>query len=359
MNELLDSCVVVKLTCLLASRPRAACYTTSSQSSLMGCRMEQIADAARGRRRFLWFAAGVLAYNIAVILWGAFVRATGSGAGCGSHWPVCNGAVLPRAESVETLIEFAHRTTSGVALVLVVLMFVWARRLYPAGHLVRMGARLSLIFIITEALLGAGLVLFELVAHNESLARAVSMGLHLVNTFILLATLTLTCWWASGGGRPALRGGGWAGKALLAALVGMIIVGATGAIIALGDTLISQAEGRALGPLATVLRDLRPIHPLIALAVSVYVVIVARMLAEERGGRLLGRLSLIVSGLVLLQIGAGALNVALSVPVWMQIVHLLLADLLWIALVLLSAVALSQQAGVKAASAMPAQSPAQ
>ena len=65
-------------------------------------------------------AWAVLAYNVVVILWGAIVRATGSGAGCGSHWPLCNGVVLPNAEKASTLIEFAHRATSGIALLLVV-----------------------------------------------------------------------------------------------------------------------------------------------------------------------------------------------------------------------------------------------
>jgi heme A synthase len=140
--------------------------------------------------RFAKYAWGVLAYNILVILWGAYVRATGSGAGCGSHWPLCNGEVIPRAEQVETLIEFAHRLTSGLSLLLVVGLLVWAFRSYPKGHLVRLGAGLSMFFIITEALVGAGLVLFEWVAQDVSSGRVISMAVHLVNTFLLLASLT-------------------------------------------------------------------------------------------------------------------------------------------------------------------------
>src|SRR5215467_12703113 len=70
------------------------------------------------------FAWGVLAYNVAVIAWGAFVRASGSGAGCGRHWPLCNGEVVPRPTSVATVIEATHRATSGLALVGVVGLLV-------------------------------------------------------------------------------------------------------------------------------------------------------------------------------------------------------------------------------------------
>ncbi|MCB0131087.1 MAG: COX15/CtaA family protein, partial [Caldilineaceae bacterium] len=138
-------------------------------------------------KRFTIFAWAVLAYNIVVILWGAFVRATGSGAGCGSHWPLCNGEILPRATEVETLIEFSHRITSGIALIAVVVLLIWALRSYPRGHRVRRGAQASMFFMFTEALVGAGLVLFEYVAHNVSIARAYWMAGHLMNTFLLLA----------------------------------------------------------------------------------------------------------------------------------------------------------------------------
>src|SRR5690606_7460601 len=164
-------------------------------------------------RRYLWLAWGTLAYNLGVIAWGAYVRATGSGAGCGSHWPLCNGEVIPRSPTAETLIEFSHRVTSGLALLLVVVMVVWARRLFPKGHPARLGAWLSLGVMVLEALLGAGLVLFGLVADDDSVARAVVMGLHLVNTLVLLGARTLAAWWASGG-RP-FRVGGHAGMGLL------------------------------------------------------------------------------------------------------------------------------------------------
>src|SRR5436853_6203595 len=94
------------------------------------------------------FSIGVLCVNLAVIAWGAFVRATGSGAGCGSHWPLCNGEVLPRAPSVERIIEFSHRLTSGLSLLLVVALCVWAFRVHPRGHGVRRTSAAAVVFIL-------------------------------------------------------------------------------------------------------------------------------------------------------------------------------------------------------------------
>src|SRR5579872_7096825 len=163
----------------LAVGPRAA--AAPSANSL----------AVPAHRRFRGFAWGVLAYNVLVILWGALVRATGSGAGCGGHWPLCNGDVLPDVSKIGTVIELTHRVMSGVALVLVAAMFVWAWKTFAPSHPARRWAAWSLIFILTEALLGASLVLLGHVARNESVGRVYSLGLHLVNTFLLLASLAL------------------------------------------------------------------------------------------------------------------------------------------------------------------------
>ena len=126
----------------------------------------------RPNNRFAWFTWGLLVYNLLVILWGAYVRATGSGAGCGAHWPLCNGEFVPRAAAVETLIEFTHRLSSGLVLVLTVALIVWAWRKYPRGHAIRISSAFVGFFTLTEALVGAGLVLFEMVADNPSFSRA-------------------------------------------------------------------------------------------------------------------------------------------------------------------------------------------
>jgi heme A synthase len=283
--------------------------------------------------RYSWFT---LAYNIAVILWGAFVRASGSGAGCGSHWPLCNGEVLPRSPRIETVIELTHRVTSGIALLLVVGLVVMAFRRRPRGHSARGAAVATMILMLTEAAVGAGLVLFELVADNQSMARAMFMATHLANTFFLLGALTLTAHFASGGAPFRWRGlWGSAGLGLLA----LIVAGVSGAVAALGDTLfpahsLGEALRQDLSPTAHLLIRLRFLHPVISVTAGVVVLVVAaRALLEPE----LVRPARWTAGLVLAQILAGVLNVTLLAPVWMQIVHLLLADLLWIAAVLLGA----------------------
>jgi len=297
--------------------------------------------------RFARYTWGVLAYNLVVILWGAFVRATGSGAGCGSHWPLCNGEVVPREATVETVIEFTHRATSGVALLAVIGLFLWARRAYPPGSIVRVGARLSLVFIVIEALLGAGLVLFELVADDASSLRAFSMVAHLVNTFILLAVLTLTAWWASGAPAPRVRANLPEARLLGVGFLVLLLVGATGAIAALGDTLFpssSLGEGfrdsfsRDSHPLI----QLRKYHPLIAILGGLIVVGIARRAARIGEPGVVRTLAAGVTGLYLVQLLIGIVNLTLLAPVSLQLVHLLFADFVWIAFVLLSAAVVSR-----------------
>jgi heme A synthase len=288
------------------------------------------------------FAWATLGYNILVILWGAYVRATGSGAGCGSHWPLCNGVVVPRAPGLETMIEFTHRLTSGLALLLVIGLFFWALRAYPKGHIVRFGASMSILFIVTEALVGAGLVLFEWVAHDASTGRVISIAVHLINTFLLLAALTLTAWWASGGERIVLRGHGIGLWLFVIAFLGMIVLGVTGAITALGDTLFPSAslqEGIAQDflPTAHFLIRLRVWHPMVAIIVGVYLWFLAGLIALFRANPRIHKIAAFLAGLFFVQLVAGLVNLVLLAPVWMQLVHLLLADLVWIAVVLLAA----------------------
>lgn len=299
--------------------------------------------------RFAQYAWGVLAYNLAVILWGAYVRASGSGAGCGSHWPLCNGEVIPRAPQVETMIEFGHRLTSGLALLMVIVMVVWAFRIYAKGHPVRLGVGLSMFFMLTEALVGAGLVLFELVAQDTSTARAWVIAVHLINTFLLLAALALTAWWASGGRPVQFKGHGGLGWVLALAFLAMLFLGASGAVTALGDTLFpasSLAEGwqEKFSPTAHFMVRLRLWHPLIAVAVGVYIIVVLGVVNTRQPDFLARRMSRVFTVLYFVQLASGALNVVLLAPIWMQLWHLLLSDLLWIVLVLFAAKVFAQPA---------------
>jgi heme a synthase len=290
-------------------------------------------------RRFAQFAWTVLGFNLLVILWGALVRASKSGEGCGDHWPLCNGTIIPHAAQIATIIEFTHRLTTGIAFISVVVMAVWAFRSYRREP-VWPAAAASLILIVTEALLGAGLVLFGFVGQDASVGRAIYLSAHLVNTLLMVAAMALTAWWASGH-----RGIDWSGpvaQTLLTAIVAAAAIAVTGAITALSDTLFPvhslrdglQADLSGASPW---LLKLRVWHPLIATTAGAYIAFVASNMDGA------ARLRRAVMGLVGLQIGAGMLNLLLLAPVWMQLIHLLIADVLWIALVLFTAAVLEKK----------------
>jgi heme A synthase len=306
---------------------------------------------------FTRFAWAVLAYNVAVVLWGAVVRATGSGAGCGRHWPRCNGVVIPRDPSVETLIEFSHRATSGLALLAVVAMLWMAFRRFPAGHPARTGATWSMILMLTEAGVGASLVLLELVAGNTSGARAWWMAAHLTNTFLLLAAIALTAWWAGGGRRIHVRGQGAAAFLALAPIVLTVLVGVTGAITALGDTLFPKTSVGLTGG-EHFLERLRIVHPLLAIATGGFAMVAAARLRRLRPDATTTRLTHAVTALVCIQLAAGTINVILLAPVAMQIIHLFLADALWLTLVLAAASALAEVPAGEVAGTKPARTAA-
>jgi heme A synthase len=287
------------------------------------------------------FAWVVLGYNLAVILWGAYVRATGSGAGCGSHWPLCNGTIVQPSPTTATLIEYSHRLTSGLALVMVAALAGWTFRVTTRGHPARLGAAAAVFFMLTEAALGAGLVLFRLVADNATMARAMFVAAHLVNTFILLKALTLTAWWLDGRPRAALGRRPLIAAVLIALGLAVLFTGASGAVAALGDTLFpsgSFAEGLRADLSATshALIRLRVWHPAIAVTVGALTMLLTPRLVESGDalGQHLGRALIVAVGV---QLVAGMANVLLAAPIWMQMVHLLVADLVWVTFVIFSA----------------------
>ena len=295
----------------------------------------------RSTNHFARYAWGLLAYNLLVILWGAFVRATGSGAGCGAHWPLCNGEVIPRAPAVETMIEFTHRISSGLVVLLVVGLIYWAWRKFPRGHLLRVSSAVVGFFTLTEALVGAGLVLFEMVADNTSIARAWWMIAHLLNTFLLLASLSITAHWATFGTPKRFHWRRATGIPLVVGFLAMLILGASGAVTALGDTLYpasSLAEGfqQDFHPEAALLVRLRIWHPVIAVLVGAYLVAAGVWIRSRLPTPAIRRASYVLIGLFVIQLFFGAINVILLAPVWMQLVHLLTADLVWISFVFLS-----------------------
>jgi heme A synthase len=280
----------------------------------------------------------VLLYNIFVILVGALVRATGSGAGCGSHWPSCQGEFIPTSPQIETLIEFSHRLTSGLTIIFVIILFLWVYKTHRKVSKIRIAALFVLIFIIVEALIGAGLVLFELVGENSSMTRATVIALHLVNTFLLLASNALLYEWLRFG-EPKKAMLSKNGKQIIFIVVILFLaLGASGAITALGDTLFpaeSLVEGlkQDVGE-SNFLLQLRVYHPLIALAIGLSLYIIHTNLLSTSKNKRLNTYFKYMASLFIIQIFLGVLNVILLAPIWMQIIHLLLADIIWIIFIL-------------------------
>jgi heme a synthase len=303
------------------------------------------------------FAWATLACNVGVVLWGAYVRATGSGAGCGNKWPLCGGDLVGAGARAQTIIEFTHRASSGIVLMMVAVLVVWCWRATSKHNWARYSAVAAAIFLANEALLGAALVLLDHVAQDKSTGRIVFLCLHFGNTLLLLASLALTAAWLSKGSpsfRPLQKPGEV--MAVVIGLLATMIVGITGAVAALGDTLFPATSLRSslvqdFSRGAPPLLHYRLLHPAAAILATCYLVwLVSRMLTR-------GHLSHSGMALVILlpaQIAAGILNVLLLAPVWLQIVHLFIGDAVWIVLVLASADLLLQPANAPATSARPA-----
>ena len=290
--------------------------------------------ASRGLVRFGW---AVVAYNILVILWGALVRATGSGAGCGNHWPLCNGQVLPLAPRIDTIIEFTHRMMVGGATFAVIGLLLWTFLGTARGSAARIGAAVSTILLVNEAILGALLVKLGYVTGNQSLGRVVVLSVHLSNTLLLLAALTLTALMLQSGiaWRSLSRARNPA--AILLGLLATLVVGVSGSLAALGDTLFPATSLRAamaqdFAASSPWLLRVRWIHPASAVLAGLFV---AWLLT--RGWSAHRRAASWVAGLLVFQFALGLLDMLLLAPVWMQIVHLFGADLYWVALVVLAA----------------------
>ena len=287
--------------------------------------------------RFAWLT---LAYNIAVILWGAYVRATGSGAGCGNHWPLCNGTVLPRTAQVQTVIEFTHRVTSGLAVVMVSSLLVWCWRRTAKGDWARYSSLAAILLLFNEALLGAMLVLFEHVGQDRSPARVLFLCLHFGNTLLLLAALALTAQWlAKDHRRFSIVKNRAEIVVIVFGLLATVCIGITGSLAALGDTLFPATSLRASliqdFSSGNVLLRLRFLHPVAAAIGAMYALwLIVRHVKKPGQTR---NQVIALAAVLIAQIGLGILNVMLLAPLWLQIVHLLVAELFWVLVVLASA----------------------
>ena len=287
--------------------------------------------------RFAWLIVG---YNVVVILWGAFVRASASGAGCGRHWPLCNGEILPSIIQWPTMIEFIHRVTSAFSFVLVSFLVASCWRRTPKGDWSRYSSLCGLVLVSNEALLGALLVLSNRVGLDRSAAHALFLCLHFGNTLLLLAALSLTARWLSNRTRPSVVvAKPRESVAIGLGLVSVMVTGVTGSLASLGDTLypvgsLRHALMQDFSANSHMLLRLRLLHPVAAVTGSLYVFWLLWNFAGKQDRSVW---TLILAVTLTFQIALGAINVILVAPVWLQMIHLLVAELVWILLALASA----------------------
>ncbi len=300
-------------------------------------------------RSFAAFALGVLIYTIFAILFGAFVRVSFSGDGCGTSWPLCDGSVLPVGARVQTYIELTHRYTTTFLGLLAMGLCVHAWRVFPKGNPARKAAAWGLFFTVLAGILGMLLVRFSWVTTDKSAQRVVTMPFHLINTFGLIGAYTLAVYFARGGSRIQFRSGAvsnalkWAGGAFIA-------IGMTGAISALGKTAYAQELSVAntlmerlnmhIGMNAAPILKGGVLHPLIATAAGLVILFAVRLTMDRRPNpkvQVWGRWTI---GLYVFQMAFGVMNLVLSAPAWMQIAHLTLALANWITFVMLVAYSL-------------------
>jgi cytochrome c oxidase assembly protein subunit 15 len=284
------------------------------------------------------YAAVVVGFMVLVILEGALVRATGSGAGCGNHWPLCNGDFFPHHPRLATVIEYTHRSMTGLCTTLLAILIGWTFLARPSGDRARRAVIWSGILLITEALLGALLVKGGYVESNASNMRVVMQCIHFTNTMLLLAVITLTWWWLRDRPQPSANLGSHARMVAWISVMATLFVGATGSVAALADTLFPPTSLQAAflqdfaahSPLMIRMRWLHPASAVIALSCAIWIALQLR-----------SKLGQLVVGLVGMQLLLGAADVLLLAPTWLQVLHLLGADLYWIALVVACATVLA------------------
>jgi cytochrome c oxidase assembly protein subunit 15 len=289
------------------------------------------------------FAWGVLVYFIIVFLGGTLVRATGAGAGCGDHWPLCNGTVVQHHPRLDTIIEFTHRIMSGLSLFAVLGLLAWTFAGTIRGHLARAAAVAAVAFTVIEAILGALLVKLGLTAQSKSPIRPAYLSLHLTNTLLLLAALTLTAHLLS------RRKGYLRGSVRLVAPFGAVvavlvvmIVGVTGSLAALGDTLfpassLGSALAQDFSTTSGWLVRWRWMHPTVAILAGLFLIWLLRHAVRNRANWDNRRLSTAIVLLLAVVYTLGVLDVVFLAPLWIQVAHLLAADTLWTSLVVLTA----------------------
>ncbi len=286
------------------------------------------ASARTFRQAALW----ILGYSLLVIIFGAFVRASLSGDGCGVHWPDCYGSILPKGAPLQTYIELTHRTTSGFLIILSAALAIASFRLFPKGSLHRKAGLLTLVSVLISAAIGAALVLNKWVEFDRSAARAITMPLHLVNNYFLIGTLLLLALPAEIVNKIRFRKQGEVGGLVWGSLTAMFVLGGTGALSAMGKTAFSNELATAQG-LSDRLQlhmaaDAHPLlkggisHPLIATGAFILILLTCRQLVRRRPSEQVSFWSNMTSGSMVFQMLLGLVNLIASAPVALQLFHL-------------------------------------
>jgi heme A synthase len=294
--------------------------------------------------RFAWIVAG---YTLLAIVWGYFLRTSGSGDGCGTDWPLCHGAAVPAAPAFPTIVEYTHRLSSGLVLLLVAALAVWAFRAWPRRHPVRFAAGMALALTITESLFGALLVVFGLVADDASLARVVVRPFHVTNTLLLMAAVVLTPWWATRT-HPTRVVMSREVRQLLAGAAAIALLAWTGSWTGLANAAFPAASVRH--GLAQYLDAehfliyLRLAHPVLAVPAVAFLawtgVRLRRRLTGTGAALALGLTATAAAQLIL-----GPLAVLLRDALWPRLLHLVVVDATWILLVLLGSTLMAAASG--------------
>jgi len=301
-------------------------------------------EAIRRYRLFVW---ALVAFTVVVILSGDIVQATESGAGCGEHWPRCDGSLIPAIGDAHTAVEFTHRMVTTILSLGFIVMVIAARRLFGRGHLVWRTALAATGILIIEILLGAALVLFGWVEEDASWGRVFADSFHVVNTFMLVGAVALVAHFAAGhrGFRvdTSLR----RDRYLLFAVVIVVAVAITGTLNSLADTLyFSDQVDVDETPIAALLVTIRGIHPAVAIGGGVIALYLVHQVSARQPGQA-ENLGMAIQGVIALQFLVGIFNIVLLTPLETQIVHLTLADALWLLLLIFSAHTLQQTAPVE------------
>lgn len=270
--------------------------------------------------------------SILSILAGAFVRATGSGDGCGSTWPTCKGKIIPQLSDTSEIIEFSHRSISGILLIVTLIIFTKSRNM-SKGSITRTTVNFLTFFVVFEAAIGAVIVLYEWVGLNSSLPRIVAVPIHLVNTFGLLACYAILYKVLLNNFKNIKQL--WDRRFVFVAFL-FLLSGATGSITALADVLFPSAsfyEGlmEDFDRTSELLTRLRILHPIVATGLSAALIIESRNIQKDY------KIDVkFLQLLVIVAVTLGVLNVLSNIVLLLSIFHLAIADLLWITYIYVS-----------------------